>query len=136
MRTSLEVGIKVHRFAGIFPEQFSTEAGATARRWWPPTSVWSSDAFAMISPASSTMFLMCPLQSALALLNAPIDRALVQPVCPEPGVILRRHRIKWGRTTRPADFAHFTQRYFLRLRSLSFAVVLATNGNVVDLVSG
>src|SRR5207237_10532468 len=27
MRTSLEVGIKVHRFAGIFPEQFLTEAG-------------------------------------------------------------------------------------------------------------
>ena len=27
MRTSLEVGIKLHRFAGIFPEQFLTEAG-------------------------------------------------------------------------------------------------------------
>ncbi len=27
MRTSLEEGIKLHRFAGIFPEQFSTEAG-------------------------------------------------------------------------------------------------------------
>jgi hypothetical protein len=27
MRTSLEEGIKVHRFAGIFPEQFLTEAG-------------------------------------------------------------------------------------------------------------
>ena len=26
-RTSLEEGIKLHRFAGIFPEQFSTEAG-------------------------------------------------------------------------------------------------------------
>ena len=27
MRTSLEEGIKLHRFAGIFPEQCSTEAG-------------------------------------------------------------------------------------------------------------
>ena len=27
MRTSLEEGIKLHRFAGIFPEQFFTEAG-------------------------------------------------------------------------------------------------------------
>ena len=27
MRTSLEEGIKLHRFTGIFPEQFSTEAG-------------------------------------------------------------------------------------------------------------
>src|SRR5258707_15823175 len=27
MRTSLEEGIKLHPFAGIFPEQFSTEAG-------------------------------------------------------------------------------------------------------------
>jgi hypothetical protein len=27
MRTSLEEGIKLHRFAGIFPEQFATEAG-------------------------------------------------------------------------------------------------------------
>jgi hypothetical protein len=27
MRTYLEEGIKVHRFAGIFPEQFLTEAG-------------------------------------------------------------------------------------------------------------
>jgi hypothetical protein len=27
LRTSLEEGIKVHRFAGIFPEQFLTEAG-------------------------------------------------------------------------------------------------------------
>ena len=27
MRTSLEEGIKLHRFAGIFPEQFLTEAG-------------------------------------------------------------------------------------------------------------
>jgi hypothetical protein len=27
MRISLEEGIKLHRFAGIFPEQFSTEAG-------------------------------------------------------------------------------------------------------------
>jgi hypothetical protein len=27
MRTSLEEGIKLHRFAGIFPEQLSTEAG-------------------------------------------------------------------------------------------------------------
>ena len=27
MRTSLEEGIKLHRFAGIFPEQFMTEAG-------------------------------------------------------------------------------------------------------------
>ena len=27
MRTSLEEGIKLHRFAGMFPEQFSTEAG-------------------------------------------------------------------------------------------------------------
>jgi hypothetical protein len=27
MRTSLEEGIKVHRFAGMFPEQFFTEAG-------------------------------------------------------------------------------------------------------------
>jgi hypothetical protein len=27
IRTSLEVGIKLHRFAGIFPEQFLTEAG-------------------------------------------------------------------------------------------------------------
>jgi hypothetical protein len=26
IRTSLEEGIKLHRFAGIFPEQFSTEA--------------------------------------------------------------------------------------------------------------
>src|SRR5882724_5465584 len=58
MRTSLEEGIKPHRFAGIFPEQFLTEAGATARRWWPPISVWSSVAIAMLSPASSTMFFM------------------------------------------------------------------------------
>ena len=27
MRTSLEEGIKLHRFAGMFPEQFFTEAG-------------------------------------------------------------------------------------------------------------
>ena len=27
MRTSLEEGIKLHRFAGMFPEQFLTEAG-------------------------------------------------------------------------------------------------------------
>ena len=27
MRTSLEEGIKLHRFAGVFPEQFLTEAG-------------------------------------------------------------------------------------------------------------
>jgi len=27
MRISLEQGIKLHRFAGIFPEQFLTEAG-------------------------------------------------------------------------------------------------------------
>jgi hypothetical protein len=27
MRTSFEEGIKLHRFAGIFPEQFFTEAG-------------------------------------------------------------------------------------------------------------
>jgi hypothetical protein len=27
MMTSLEEGIKLHRFAGIFPEQFFTEAG-------------------------------------------------------------------------------------------------------------
>jgi hypothetical protein len=27
MRTSLEEGIKLHRFAGIFPEQILTEAG-------------------------------------------------------------------------------------------------------------
>ena len=27
MRTSLEEGIELHRFAGIFPEQFLTEAG-------------------------------------------------------------------------------------------------------------
>ena len=27
MRTSLEEGIKLHRLAGIFPEQFFTEAG-------------------------------------------------------------------------------------------------------------
>jgi hypothetical protein len=27
MRTSLEEGLKLHRFAGIFPEEFFTEAG-------------------------------------------------------------------------------------------------------------
>ena len=27
MRTSLEEGVKPHRFAGIFPEQFLTETG-------------------------------------------------------------------------------------------------------------
>jgi formate dehydrogenase maturation protein FdhE len=40
MRTSLEEGIKLHRFAGMFPEQFLTEAGrqreavVAADVWW------------------------------------------------------------------------------------------------------
>ncbi len=58
MQTSLEEGIELHRLAGIFPAQSFTELAAVARRWWPPTSVWSSVAIAMISPASSTMLLM------------------------------------------------------------------------------
>ena len=69
MRTSLEEGIKLHRFAGIFPEQFSTEAGRHRE------AVVAADqrlviVFAMISPTSSTMFLMCrPPSNAPALLT-------------------------------------------------------------------
>jgi hypothetical protein len=67
MRTSLEEGIKLHRFAGIFPEQFLTVAGRQREAVVAADQRMSSVAFAMISPTSSTMFLiMCRLQS-----NAP-----------------------------------------------------------------
>ena len=66
----LEEVIKLHRFAGISPEQSFTEAGRHREGWWPPTRVWSSVALAMISPASSTMILMYRLQS-----NAPVSAA-------------------------------------------------------------
>src|SRR6266576_201496 len=65
-RTSLEEGIKLHRFAGIFPEQFSTEAGRHREAVVAPIRVWSSVAFAI---TSSTMLLMCrPQSNAPALL--------------------------------------------------------------------
>jgi hypothetical protein len=35
MRTSLEEGIKLHRFAGIFPEQFFHRASAAPRKMLP-----------------------------------------------------------------------------------------------------
>ena len=54
MRTSLEEGIKLHRLAGIFPEEFLTEAG----RYREAVSVWSSVALAMTWPALSTMLRM------------------------------------------------------------------------------
>jgi hypothetical protein len=53
----LEEAIKLHRFAGISPEQFFTEAGRH-REAVPPIRVWSSVALAMMSPASSTMILI------------------------------------------------------------------------------
>src|SRR6478609_5521069 len=66
MRTSLEEGIKLHRFAGIFPEQFSTEAGRHRE------TVVAADQRMVIRCLRdhlahfAAMFLMCRLQS-----NAP-----------------------------------------------------------------
>jgi hypothetical protein len=65
--TSFEEGIELHRFAGMFPEQFLTEASSHREPVVTADSVCSSVAFAMISPASSTMFFMRRLQS-----NAPV----------------------------------------------------------------
>jgi hypothetical protein len=70
IRTSLEEGIKLHRFAGMFPEQFSTEAGR-----YREAVVAADLAFAMISPASSTMFLMYRLPNRThRLVDAPFWR--------------------------------------------------------------
>src|SRR4029077_10813411 len=58
-----------------FQNSFRPRLAATARRWWPPISVWSSVVFAMISPTLSTMFLMCrlPIQRT-GLVDAPFWR--------------------------------------------------------------
>jgi hypothetical protein len=49
----------LRRFAGIFQNSSLPRLAAPARRWWPPIS-YGQAAMAMISPASSTMFLAPP----------------------------------------------------------------------------
>jgi hypothetical protein len=127
MRISLEVGIKVHRFAGIFPEQFLTEAGRHRE--------------AMVA-AHQRMVIRCFRDDLAGFVHdvshvalQSNDRpALVQAMYPKPRIILRRpvgssrpFKEQHELPTHLADFAHFTRRHFLALRqSLPFAGVLAT----------
>ena len=72
MRTSLEEGIKLHRFAGIFPEQFLTEAG----RHREP-----------VVAADPRMVIRCFCDDLAVFVRdvchvpPPIQRALVRPSC-------------------------------------------------------
>ena len=47
----------------------------------------------MISPASSTMIFMCRLQSNAGLVDAPVDRALVQAMYLNNGTLGRRIKL-------------------------------------------
>ena len=85
MRTSLEEGIKLHRFAGMFPEQFLTEAGRHREAVVAADQRMVIRAFAMISPASSTMFFMGRLQSNHFLLNVMILHYHPDKGPPSPG---------------------------------------------------
>src|SRR5689334_326923 len=84
MRTSLEVGIKVHRFAGIFPEQFLTEAGRHGK------AVMAADQRMVIRCFRDDLAGFVYDVSHVPLQSVPIDRAWLQAMCPKPGVILRR----------------------------------------------
>src|SRR4051812_25845985 len=66
IRTSLEEGIKLHRFAAIFPEQFLTEAGGHRKAVMAADQRMVVSCCAMISPASLTIFLIwrLPIQRA------------------------------------------------------------------------
>jgi len=86
MRTSLEVGIKVHRFAGIFPEQFLTEAGRHREAVVAPDQrmvirCFRDDLAGFVHDVSHVP---PPIQCA-GFVDAPIDRALVQAMYPKPG---------------------------------------------------
>ena len=79
MRTSPEEGIKLHRLAGILPEQFSTEAGrhreaVVAADQRMVIRCFGDDLAGFVHDVSHVP---PPIQRA-GLIDAPIDRALVQ----------------------------------------------------------
>jgi hypothetical protein len=79
MRTSPEEGIKLHRLAGILPEQFSTEAGhhreaVVAADQRMVIRCFGDDLAGFVHDVSHVP---PPIQRA-GLVGAPIDRALVQ----------------------------------------------------------
>ena len=88
MRTSPEEGIKLHRFAGIFPEQFLTEAGRHRE------AVVAADQRMVIRCFGDDLTVFVhdvshvppPIQRA-GLVDAPIDRALVQAMYPNNGTL-------------------------------------------------
>ena len=63
MRTSLEEGIKLQRFADIFPEQFLTEGGRHREAVVAADQPMVIRCFRDDLSSSSTMFLVCRLQS-------------------------------------------------------------------------
>ena len=63
MMTSLEEGIKLHKFAGIFPEQFFTEAGRHREAVVAADQRMVIRCFRDDLAGSSTMFFMCRLLS-------------------------------------------------------------------------
>jgi hypothetical protein len=81
--TSLEEGIKVHRFAGIFPEQFSTEAGRQRE------AVVAADQRMVISYYGDDLAFFVHDVSHVTppIQRAGIDRVLVQAMQPNNGTL-------------------------------------------------
>jgi hypothetical protein len=94
MRTSLEEGIKLHRFAGIFPEQFATEAGRHRE------AVVAADQrmvircfrYELAGFVHDVSHVPPPIQRA-GLVDAPIDRALVEAMYPNNGTLGRGFKL-------------------------------------------
>ena len=116
MRTSLEEGIKLHRFAGIFPEQFMTEAGRHREPPSPTVLVVPEDEKLKIHSRSideGRARLVLPLFPALPAhrlarrvlrlepqLRRPADRRVASTQCP-PAPSGRHDRTRSGR--HPSD---------------------------------
>ena len=83
MRTSLEEGIKLHRFAGIFPEQFLTEAGRHRE------AVVAADQRMVIRCFRDDLagFVHDVSHVPPPIQRAGIDRALVQAMQPNNGTL-------------------------------------------------
>ena len=83
MRTSLEEGIKLHRFAGILPEQFLTEAGRHRE------AVVAADQRMVIRCLGDDLagFVHDVFHVPPPIQRAGMDRALIQAMQPNNGTL-------------------------------------------------
>src|SRR5580765_3421144 len=131
VRTSLEEGIKLHRFAGIFPEQFSTEAGRHREAVAAADQRMVIRRFRDVSPTSSTMFLMCRLPSNAPALLTLHSGDIMKAAGPAASQFLRQWRKRKTMVTERLNWSRVTAglfRQLLRAARLPARQILVRHG--------